>query len=72
MGMLIQESKTYKIIGLSMEVHRILGFSFSEIVYKDAMELEAASLQIPFYREKEYSIIYKGRELRHKYYADFY
>jgi len=71
MGMLIQESKTYKIIGLSMEVHRILGFGFSEIVYKDAMELEAASLQIPFYREKEYPIIYKGRELRHKYYADF-
>lgn len=71
MGMLIQESKTYEIIGLSMDVHRILGFGFSEIVYKDAMEIEAATRQIPFYREKMYPVIYKGKELRHKYYADF-
>lgn len=71
MGKLIHESKTYKIIGLCMEVHRILGFGFSEIVYKDAMELEAASQQIAFCREKEFPVVYKGKELRHKYYADF-
>ncbi len=71
MGKLIQETKTYEIIGLSMEIHRILGFGFSEIVYKDAIELEASIRQIPFYREKMYPVNYKGKELRHKYYADF-
>ncbi len=71
MEKLIQENETYKIIGLCMEVHRILGFGFSEIVYKDALEMEALNQQIPFNREKEFSVNYKGRELRHKYYADF-
>lgn len=71
MGKLIQESETYKIIGLCMEIHRILGFGFSEIVYKDALEMEASVNQVPFNREKQFPVIYKGAELRHKYYADF-
>lgn len=71
MGKLIQESETYKIIGLCMEIHRILGFGFSEIVYKDALEMEASANQVPFNREKQFPINYKGAEIRHKYYADF-
>ena len=31
---------TYKIIGALIEVHKILGKGFSEIVYKDAFEYE--------------------------------
>ena len=34
------QKETYKIIGVAMEVHRILGKGFSEIVYKDAIEYE--------------------------------
>ncbi|MCD9576007.1 GxxExxY protein [Flavobacterium soyae] len=66
-----REKDTYKIIGICMEVHRNLGPGLLEVVYKDALELEFKENNIPFEREKEYSIEYKGKILPHKFYADF-
>ena len=66
-----RENETYKIIGICMEVHRNLGPGLLEIIYKDALELEFRENNIPFEREKEYSIEYKGKVLPHKFYADF-
>lgn len=66
-----RENETYKIIGICMEVHRNLGPGLLEIIYKDALELEFRDNNIPFDREKEYSIEYKGKVLPHKFYADF-
>lgn len=54
-----------------MDVHNQLGGGFLEIVYKDALEYEFKQAKIPFEREKEYSINYKGIILPHKFYADF-
>jgi len=54
-----------------MEVHNQLGAGFLEVVYKDALELEFGIKEIPFQREKEYCVNYKGRKLQHKFYADF-
>ena len=54
-----------------MEVHNELGFGFKEIIYKDALELEFKELKIPYLREKGYKIMYKGKILPRKYYADF-
>lgn len=54
-----------------MEVHRNLGPGLLEIVYKDALEIEFKANYIPFEREKEFSIEYKGVVLPHKFYADF-
>jgi len=54
-----------------MEVHNNLGMGFKEAVYKDALEIEFKSREIPFTREKQYKIEYKGIVLPHKYYADF-
>ena len=71
MEKLIQRNYTYQIIGICMEVHRELGFGFSEIVYKDALEIEAAINEIPTQREKQYDIVYKRTVLKHKYFADF-
>ena len=65
------EAETYKIIGLCMEVHNNLGKGFSEIVYKDALEIELRDSDILYEREKEYSVNYKGIVLPHKFYADF-
>jgi len=65
------QSETYKIIGIAMEIHRLLGRGFSEIVYKDAFEYEFKNQQIAYEREKEYSINYKGAILPHKFFADF-
>ena len=62
---------TYKLIGISMEVHRILGYGLAEIVYKDALEYELQQHNIPYEREVKYEVIYKGVVLPHHYYADF-
>ena len=66
-----REEETYKIIGICMEVHRTLGPGLLEIIYKDALEIEFKENKIPFEREKEFTIEYKGKILPHKFYADF-
>ena len=66
-----REEETYKIIGICMEVHRILGPGLLEVVYKDALEIEFKQNSISFEREKEFIIEYKGKILPHKFYADF-
>ncbi len=66
-----KKNENYEIIGICMEVHRLLGSGLLEIVYKDALEIEFKSHNIPFQREKEFSIEYKGIILPHKFYADF-
>lgn len=68
---LYKQEENYKIIGICMEVHRILGCGLLEIIYKDALELEFKQNNIPYEREKEYPIEYKGNFLPHKFYADF-
>ena len=54
-----------------MEIHRELGKGHDEIIYKDALVVELSRAGIPFLREKNYEITYKGVILPHYYYADF-
>lgn len=63
--------EVYVIVGLCMEVHKILGKGHSEVVYKDALEYEFRENNIPFEREKEYKIHYKDIILPRRYNADF-
>ena len=65
------KNECYKIIGLSMEVHSILGKGLSEVVYKDALEYELVKNKIPFSREVKFQVEYKDVILNHHYYADF-
>jgi len=65
------QEESYEIIGICMEVHRILGKGFLEVVYKDALEYEFQVRGIPYEREKLYKIPYKEIVLRHEFYADF-
>lgn len=67
----IYKKETYGIIGICMHVHRTLGHGFLEIVYKDAIELEARRKNFEYDREKGYEIEYEGMILPHKFYADF-
>lgn len=68
---LLYHQETFKLIGICMEVHNNLGAGFLEIVYKDALEWEFRKAGIPYSREKEYVVNYKGYILPHKFYADF-
>ena len=63
MGSLIYKEESYKIIGRCLEVHNNLGAGFLEIVYKDALEYEFRKMGIPFEREKQYFVNYKGKIL---------
>ena len=68
-GLYTQE--TYDIIGAAIEVQKIIGTGFQEPIYQEALALEFNARNIPFEREKELTINYKGIELNKKYYADF-
>jgi GxxExxY protein len=68
---LIYGKEYYRIVGICMEVHNILGGGLSEIIYKDALEYEFQENAIPYSREKEYSVPYKGIILPRKFYPDF-
>jgi GxxExxY protein len=68
---LYKKAEYYKIIGLCMEIHRILGGGLAEVIYKDALEIEFKAHNIPYEREKAYPVTYKNHRLGHSYFADF-
>ncbi len=68
---LIKKDLTASIIGAALEVHSILGNGFLEAVYQDALAIEFEKRKIPFVREKQIQIQYKGITLSKTYIADF-
>ena len=68
---LLYKDEVYAPVGICMEIQKTLGYGFSEIVYKDAMEIEFADNGIEYIREDELLIHHKGRILKHKFSADF-
>ncbi|MBM3933378.1 MAG: GxxExxY protein [SAR202 cluster bacterium] len=66
-----KDPRTFAIIGAAFEVHRQLGSAFLEAVYQEAFQLELAERSIPFKREIDLPIEYKGRLLSTGYRADF-
>ena len=71
MDELLYKEEVFQLVGVCMEIHRELGKGHDEIIYKDALVVELSRAGIPFVREKNYEITYKGVILPHYYYADF-
>ena len=69
--MIIRKEDSYKIVGAAMEAYNQLGHGFLEAVYQEALEREFKSRGIPYEREKELTIFYKGEPLEQTYKADF-
>ena len=66
-----KDPETYAIIGAAMEVHRRLGAGFLEAVYQEALAIELAERNVPFAREVDIRIEYRGHPLECGYRADF-
>jgi GxxExxY protein len=54
---------TSKIIGCAMEVHKLLGNGFQEVIYQRALEMEFQLNGIAFSREHEMPIFYKEKQI---------
>jgi GxxExxY protein len=66
-GNLIFEKLSYELIGICMEIHRVLGTGHKEVIYKDALEIELSRKDIDFSRERKFRVNYKGIILPHCY-----
>ncbi len=67
---LLCEALTESIIGAAIEVHRHLGPGLLESVYEECMCQELRLRDIPFLRQVELPVIYKGLETGGKYRID--
>lgn len=65
------DPQTYAIIGAGMEVHTEMGRGFLELPYQEAFAIELGLSRIPFEREVELPIHYKGHRLNCAYRPDF-
>lgn len=68
---LLYKNESFKIIGAALEVHKTLGCGFIEVVYQEALAEEFKKRNIPYEREKELTINYKGKTLSKTFRADF-
>ena len=66
--MIIKEEYKYsqltgEIIGCAMEVHKVIGNGFQEVIYQRALAKEMVEHQIPFTREHVMPIFYKNEQI---------
>lgn len=54
---------THKIIGCAMQVHRVLGNGFQEVIYQRSLAIEMRYAGLEFEREKEMKIFYRGENV---------
>jgi GxxExxY protein len=54
---------TSKFIGCAMTVHKTLGNGFQEVIYQLALGIEMSISGIPFQREFEMPIFYRGQQI---------
>ena len=66
-----KDPRTYELIGAAMEVHRELGCGFLEAVYQEAYAIELIKRVMPYRREVDLPVFYKGQKLNTSYRADF-
>ena len=54
---------TAKVIGAAMEVHKVLGNGFQEVIYQRALALELPYYDLNFKREFEMPIYYRNTQI---------
>ena len=64
-GQFPHKDLTGKIIGAAMEVHSTIGCGFLESVYEEALAAEFSLREVPFERQKNLEVFYKGKKIKH-------
>ena len=59
-----KDELTERIIGAAIEVHRILGPGLLESIYEEALAIELELRGIPFQRQVEIDVLYKGHTIK--------
>jgi GxxExxY protein len=54
---------THKIIGCAMQVHKVLGNGFQEVIYQRALAIEFSFQGLAFEREKEMELFYREQNI---------
>jgi GxxExxY protein len=62
---------SHRVLGLCLEVHRELGPGLLESAYEEALAFELAGAGLPFERQRETPLLYKGLKLNCGYRLDF-
>lgn len=71
MAELLLKQEVYRIVGCAMHVYNTLKSGFLEAVYQEALEIEFVDQGVPAIAQASVRILYKGRELKKRYIADF-
>lgn len=58
-----ESALTSKIIGCAMEVHKVLGNGFQEVIYQRALEIELEESGLKFARELSMPVYYKNKQI---------
>lgn len=59
-----KDEVTERIIGAAIEVHRILGPGLLESIYEEALAIELELRGVPFQRQMEIDVHYKGHAIK--------
>jgi len=68
---IIYKDESFKIIGICMNIHSIMGLGFLEAVYAEVLEKEFIKNNVPYQREVKLDLFFNGEKLDKKYKADF-
>ena len=69
-GALLYKEECYQIQGAIFEVYKEIGSGFLESVYQECLEKELSIRNIPFQRQAEIRLAYKGDSLQQYFTAD--
>ena len=67
----LYKDEVYKLVGMAFEVYNELKSGFLEAVYQEAFEQVLISNDVPYIREKNITIYFRGKPLKKSYKADF-
>jgi len=65
------QTHVYDIVGCCLNVRKVLGPYLNEYMYQEALEMEFQDQHMEYVREYQFTVDYKGRQIKHRHFVDF-